>query len=409
MDVFNSDIVVVGAGPAGSAASIYLSQSKIPHLLVDKAEFPRDKVCGDAVSCRSFEKLRKLFPERVDAFLADKHLATPTAGIRFVAPSGNKVDVPFPPTRSGIVPGVVATREDFDSFVYSLTSSHYCTRLSSTQVKIAEDEKLTLQLKTKASETQLQPKLVIAADGAHSPFYKKLNGHHEGSHHSAGVRTYWQGVTGISPDNNLELIFLKELLPGYLWIFGLPDDKANVGLGILSKDVSKKKLNIKKLLLQLIEEHPLLSSRFEHATLLSKPQGFGLPLGSKKRNLVSDQLVLTGDAASLIDPFTGEGIGNAITSGMLAAQQANKCWESGNFSKAALLPYQDKVYELFWRELKLSRSLQKLTRFPLLFNLIVSKVNGNAELQEVLTSMYTDVEARNKLKSLLFYLRVLSN
>ena len=93
------------------------------------------------------------------------------------------------------------------------------------------------------------------------------------------------------------------------------DGKANVGIGMLSSHISQKKINLKVVLQKLIETHPQLKDRFINAKALESIKGFGLPLGSKKRRLSGDRYVLTGDAASLIDPFSGEGIGNAIRSG----------------------------------------------------------------------------------------------
>src|SRR5690606_9549152 len=93
---------------------------------------------------------------------------------------------------------------------------------------------------------ELRCRLVIAADGANSHFARHVAGlQMEPQHHCAGVRAYYSGVSGLDPQGFIELIFLKELLPGYLWIFPLPDGRANVGLGMRSDAVKKRRLDLK--------------------------------------------------------------------------------------------------------------------------------------------------------------------
>jgi flavin-dependent dehydrogenase len=112
-------------------------------------------------------------------------------------------------------------------------------------------------------------------------------------------------------ENYIELHFLKDFLPGYLWIFPLPNGLCNVGAGILSSHASRNHINLRDRLMRAIRNHPDLSSRFTNAEMIGKVEGWGLPLGSKRRRLSGDNFLLTGDAASLIDPFTGEGISNS--------------------------------------------------------------------------------------------------
>jgi flavin-dependent dehydrogenase len=109
-------------------------------------------------------------------------------------------------------------------------------------------------------------------------------------------------------------------LPGYFLIFPVPNGQANVGIGMLSKYVSKNQINLKKLMLVVLES-PKFKKRFKNAKLQTKIHGWGLPLGSKKNRSISEErFLLVGDAASVIDPFTGEGIGIAMFTGKWAAE-----------------------------------------------------------------------------------------
>jgi flavin-dependent dehydrogenase len=117
--------------------------------------------------------------------------------------------------------------------------------------------------------------------------------------------------------------------------------------------------------------------------------------------------MLCGDAAQLIDPFTGEGIGNAMLSGMHAAQQAAACIANNNFSASFMYQYDIRLYERLWNELLLSYRLQQLVNFPSMFNLVVRKANGNQMLRETISVMFEDLDARANLKKPSFYLKML--
>jgi flavin-dependent dehydrogenase len=119
--------------------------------------------------------------------------------------------------------------------------------------------------------------------------------------------------------------------------------------------------------------------------------------------------MLVGDAASLIDPFTGEGIGNAMTSGIIAADIAKKAWQQRNFSPEFLRKYDELVYKELWGELKLSRTLQKLVELPWLFNFLVNKARKNQSIRDMIGCMFEDLDMRTKLRSPGFYLRLLVN
>jgi flavin-dependent dehydrogenase len=198
-------------------------------------------------------------------------------------------------------------------------------------------------------------------------------------------------------------------LPGYLWIFPLPNGQANVGAGMLSASISAKKVNLKESMLKAIEKSPVLKERFKNAELIGKIEGWGLPLGSKKRPLSGKHFLVTGDAGSLIDPFTGEGIGNAMYSGMLAAKHIEKCIATNQFDATFNLQYDQAFYERQWEELKLSHTMQKMVKFPWLFNFVVNKAHKNKLLRETISCMFEDLDMRAKLRNPLFYLKLLRN
>jgi menaquinone-9 beta-reductase len=263
-------------------------------------------------------------------------------------------------------------------------------------------------IKDKTGSTEIHATLLIVCNGAHSNFAKEIGGiKMEPEHYCAGIRAYYSGVTDLDPDNFIELHFIKDFLPGYFWIFPLANGLANVGVGVASDTVSKKKMNLKNEMLEIIETHPEFKERFKNAQLVDPIKGYGLPLGSKKRKISGDNFILVGDAASLIDPFTGEGIGNAVISGTIAAKYASECIKAKKFDAAFMQGYDELVYKRMWSELNLSRRMQKLLGYPFLFNMVVNKANRSKLLSETISSMFDNIDLRNRLKSPGFYFKLL--
>jgi flavin-dependent dehydrogenase len=125
--------------------------------------------------------------------------------------------------------------------------------------------------------------------------------------------------------------------------------------------------------------------------------------------LSGDGFILTGDAGSLIDPFTGEGIGNALYSGMMAAEWIQKSLASNRLDASFLIQYDEAFYERQWDELKLSHTMQKLCKYPWLFNFVVNKAHKNKALRETISCMFEDLDLRAKLRNPLFYFKLLLN
>lgn len=405
-------VIIVGAGPAGITASIELCRNRIPHILIEKGNFPKDKICGDALSGKVLEVLKKLDKGLHDRFILSEQEKMGSYGVKFFAPNGNALEVPFSNDLKKLhyAPGFISKRIQFDQWLFDQVDFNYCDYRQGTSLNsIARiDGRLALTCKAGDSEMIFSCDLVIGAEGDRSVVAKQLaNFQKDNASYSAGLRCYFENVSGLHKEGFIELHFLKDLLPGYFWIFPLPDNQANVGLGLLSKDVSKRKLNLRKKLEEIIQTHPEISIRFIHAKALEEPKGWGLPLGSVQRKLSGQNYLLTGDAASLIDPFTGEGIGNAMLSGLMASQQAKMSLEANKFDVDFLQQYTEKVYQRLGSELRLSHKLQQLSGYEWLFNFVINKAAKNKTIQEVITSMFADIDVRAKFRDPKFYFKLL--
>ena len=401
------DVLIVGAGPAGVSAALMLGDKKLSVAVVDKCIFPRDKICGDGLSADVVKQLYQL-PDSVKKNFNTFKAKQPSFGVSFVAPSKKDLFIPFTQKNEIDAPGYVVKRFDFDYFlVNQLTQFDNIDVFEGetvTDIKRDDDG-----LKVKTTNHSFNARFLIGADGAHSIVSKKLTRNKlSKKHHCAGVRLYAKNVSGIDQKSfPIELQFHSKCLPGYFWIFPLPDNTVNVGLGILTSEVSKNKLNLKKILLDLIQNDPEIAPRFKEAELELPIQGFGLPLGSKKKQLSGDHFLLLGDAASLIDPFTGEGIANAIRSGRLAADHIIQAFKANQMNATFNKRYDRIVYQKMGNEFKISHGLQRMLNYPWLFNFVVKKAKKNESLRKLISSMLDNIDIKKDLVKPSFYIKLL--
>lgn len=412
--MLETKVCIIGAGPGGATAALQLAHLGIECVVVDKAVFPRDKVCGDGLSGKVLTAL-----EAIDKGIADRlrQYAEKLGswGVTFVSPGRVAMEVAYKPNYDRQVDepaGFVCKRIHFDNFlVDELKRRPDMIRLfegiAIDKYELQEDGYLVADA---AGTFSVKAQLLIVANGAHSSFTKEVaNIRMEPAFYAAGVRAYYKNVKGAHADNFIELHFLKPLLPGYLWIFPLPNGEANVGMDMISEAVRSRKINLKKLLTDTLENDPVFKERFRDAEITSNIEGYGLPLGSKKRKLSGPRYMLVGDAAYLVDPFTGEGIGNALYAGRFAARQAAAAIGANDFSEAALAGYDENVYRVLGPELQLSHRLQKLVKYPWLFNLLMKMGTRNKQLKELISCMFYEVDLRKKLARPSFYIKLLLN
>ncbi len=403
-----TDVLIVGGGPGGSTAALQLARLGVRAVVVEKAVFPRDKVCGDALSGKVMRVLERIDPQLVQLVNADAR-RMPSWGVTFVAPGGKALRVPFSrETGVGEAPGAILPRLAFDALLFEAVKRNGVVQVFEGTVakrytRTAEGWQVELE-----GGPSVQCRLILAADGANSHFARHMAGlPMEPRHHAAGVRAYYRGITGLDPQGFIELHFLKELLPGYLWIFPLPEGRANVGLGLRSDRVRERKLDLKAELHRLVTTHPSLKDRFAGAQAEGPAQGMGLPLGSKRLPLSGDGYLLIGDAGHLIDPFTGEGISHAMISGSHAAQVAHEALHKGRTDAAFLRTYDARVWKRLGQELAISTRLQDLAHQAWLFDFVVERATRNPALADTISSMFTDLDLRARLKRPGFYMDLL--
>ena len=421
--MIETQVCILGAGPGGAATALRLAQLGIPSVLIDKVQFPRDKVCGDGMTGRTVAILNRIDPDIMNHF-AQTDIQTDSWGVTFWMDHKREFRVPFRKNYNkdtDKTPCFVAKRLDFDNFlvekvrkqplvqIYENINIEIHERISTVTANGTQQEEGWI-LSNKKGDFKIKTKLVIAANGANSPFMRHVaNIIVDPAHTAAAVRAYYKNVTNCHPDNFIELHFLKDYLPGYFWVFPLPNGEANVGFGMLSTTISQRKINIKKALMDIIENNPGIKERFKDAELIDDIVGFPLPLGSKRRLLSNDNYMLVGDAACLVDPLTGEGIGNAVYSGYIAAEQAEKCLKANNFSAEFLKDYDTRVWRVMGTELNLSYKLQRLGKYPAIFNFVLWIASRNVQISDLVYAMFNDIDVRKRVLNPMFWLKTLVN
>ena len=385
------DIIVVGGGPAGSGCSIFLSRHGYTVLLVDKARFPRDKACGDGITGKAKALLEEL--NLVKEVETNPH-AIFKGAILFI--NDQKLDVDFEEFY-----GYVSRRFVFDDIIFQ-TAKKLVDTMEDFTVNglLFENSKVVgikgFNNKTKEEKT-FRAKIVVGADGANSVVARETGlAEFKPGHHASALRVYYNGIKGLT--DKLEVYFFDNIMPGYFWIFPLEDGMANVGLGMSTDAIQKKHINLQDLLSKEIKTNQILVERFKDAHAVEGSlRGWNLPLVTSHRKMYGNGFVLLGDAASLIDPFTGEGIGPGLVSAKVAAQVIDEALRKGDCSEKVLSKYQKVMWKLYAKNyVKYAFLFKIIGNFKWLINRAFKKFANDESFKELVTISLADKKNRGK-------------
>ncbi len=312
-----ADVAVVGGGPAGAAAAIVLARAGRDVVVIDKATFPRDKVCGDGLTAGALRLLEELGldPQAVPSWHRVDDVVV-------VSPSGREATFPLP--RDAGTYAAVARRAELDAALLDVARAAGGRVLEGHAVTgvVEAEDRVTLAVEGVGS---VQARYVVAADGMWSPVRKLLGvgtPGYLGEWHA--FRQYFEHV-GPRAAKDLFVWFEPDLLPGYAWSFPLPDGRANVGFGIQRDDVGRegrveRVQEMKAVWPELLARPHIRAVLGPDARPEAPHRAWPIPARIADIVLRTRRTLFAGDAAAATDPMTGEGIGQALLTGILAAE-----------------------------------------------------------------------------------------
>ena len=304
-----ADVVVVGLGPAGSSAAIELRRAGRSVVAIDKAVFPRDKCCGDGLTTLGLRELEHL---GLDRQTIPDWFEVGGAAIR--SPSGREVFVPLPST--GTYAAVAPRLQLDDALVRIARELGADIRDGHGFAQLAEHAEHVTVI---ADGLEIDARYVVAADGMWSPIRKALGANEAGylgEWH--GFRQYAHNVTGTA-SQQLHVWFEPDLVPGYAWSFPLPGGRANIGFGVL-RNGSRRIQDMKQLWADLLSRPHIVDALGDGFELEDRHTAWPIPARVDGATLSAGRVLFTGDAAMATDVMTGEGIGQALLTGRLAAE-----------------------------------------------------------------------------------------
>ncbi|HKP60750.1 MAG TPA: geranylgeranyl reductase family protein [Polyangiales bacterium] len=322
-----TDVLIVGAGPAGCAAGIELRRAGFAVSVLDAARFPRDKVCGDAVSNDGMREIDALGAG--GAVRGGPHALVQRAAAVF--PDGTRI------TRSYGDPGYIVPRYHLDDCLRHALEASGARVVQDCRVAelIKQDERFVGAI---AGGEFWPAKLVIAADGYGSIGLRALGlSPPRGDKLAISCTAYFRGVTFPEGEDTSDHYFEAELPYGYGWIFPAVDGVSNVGVYIRADAYAAGGRKLGELLDSFKARH---ADRLGQAESLGKPRSWSLPLAPRSLPLSAAGLLLAGDAAGFVDPLSGEGIWQALYSGRVAGQVAADALRAGRLHAGLQREYQ---------------------------------------------------------------------
>ena len=429
------DVIVVGGGPCGSAAAAYNAMNGCKVLLIEKEIWPRDKPCGDAVGGKSLSHVEELgvkaMIEGTPHFRVDS--------IIFGSANGSTVRVMLPKEEfENKMAGYSLPRVQFDYMMFKRATELVLEAGGAVIQGFSVMDVTTDYMRVTGIAGRLggrhstnpslsfKAPLTVGAGGYNCPVAKTVTEVIHGEtmrddeHYCGAYREYWENVEGFEgSEGPIEIHFVDAVNPGYFWLFPVKEGVVNVGIGMVISEQRKQtgmKKSLKKMQKWVIEEHPQFKERFANSSLVPGSQkGWQLPFGSPRKESPSFQprrsatagAMCVGDAASLVDPFTGEGIGNGLVSAKLTSKHFDKDAHSGGFPEEVAVAYMEELWGTLGKELSNSYRLQRLAKRKWLMNWFFGKASRKEELADMLTGMIADKEASKVLWSPWFLAKTL--
>jgi len=371
------EVIVAGAGPSGALTAALLALEGHDVLLLDKSDFPRDKVCGEAVPYHALDILDRAGMKDKIEELFSKGAFNPLTCTRLYSPGNQEVVAPLHESDRGYRP-CTAPRLIFDAMFqqHAVESGVEFKQARVEELKLENGQVVGLKARTEKGLKEIRARMVVGAEGVNSLSERTLRKglvRHEDQHRAIALRAYLEGFE-LNP-REVEFHFPQEVIPGYAWIFPMSDGRANVGLGMRLDHYQEKPDSLKKMLEDFIEL-PQVKKRLNANWKLENIGTWPLNFGSQKGlQFAFNGAVLVGDAAGFINPMTGGGISRGLYSSQLAAEVISKALKENQSAPGVLIEYQKLCDKLLFKEMRRLFKLQVLLqRYPSLLDFIAKRL-----------------------------------
>ncbi len=354
----DTDILIVGSGPAGASAATYLARSGLRVALIDQHTFPRDKVCGDFLSPVALLELQRLGVVNRPEYRATNLIYSASVHV-----DGKRLMSSQIPEVSGLPShGRVVPRMQLDAWIAEAAQAAGASLYTGWRVKgyAVDRDGVTVQAEQGGEERRWRGRILIGADGSSSLIARQMHGKAPSDQDRIiAVRAYYENIIG--PSDEASLYFSSSSFPGYYWLFPTGKGSANVGVGMLLETHPAASEHLPKLLDQLIKDDNAFAERLAGARRTGRVSGWPLSTYNASIPLVADRVLLAGDAAGLINPLNGEGIQYALLSGRWAAETLIEAAHD-DFARVSLLPYAETVSRNLRYDMALAGLIVQLIR-----------------------------------------------
>jgi geranylgeranyl reductase family protein len=329
------DVIIVGAGPAGSALATHLARDGYGVLLLEQHRFPRDKVCGDLVSAKGLKALDEL--GCFDAIARRGYVPIEQSIVSLDGETLVRGVLPRLPSHPPC--GYAVPRVELDELIFGAASVAGADAIEGCTVLGFEIGPSLVSVATKAERARRDflGRMIVGADGASSVVARCAGmDMRDARYVQLAIRAYCSGL----PLDHAILYFAEEFFPGYAWVFPVHETLANIGVGMVKESAQKFGIRLRDFYERLVQYLQRLAAAHGVQIELTRPAGWPIKTYGGARRNYFDRGLLIGDAGCFVDPISGEGIPLALESASLAAQTIREAFARNDFSAAGLSSYE---------------------------------------------------------------------
>ena len=383
------DVVVVGAGPGGSAAAHYLAQSGLDVVLLDKADFPREKTCGDGLTPRALGVLKDMcILDEVASF------AYRINGLELHGSKGNTMTTPIPEHPDYPNYAFTAPRLKLDEAILKRAIASGSKFRDNSRVRGLSQfsDHAEVLASHRGREVRFKGRVVVLAVGANLSLLYKIGILKKAPNLILAVRGYFEGVEGLS--DRLQAHFSEVPLPGYGWVFPISDSSANVGIGSWNAWAPWRKpsTSTRTALDHFLAHNPRLKTMMIHAQLDGPVKGFPLRVDFARSPTCHGRILLVGESAGLVSPLTCEGIDFALESGRLAAGFLTEKFGACDLTVSSLAGYDQLLRSNFQHLFVFLSRIRRLYLNPILMDKAILATRKFPDIKELLVKVMLSQE-----------------